>query len=140
MRKYRFLEHTADALFRAYGGNFRELLENSAEAMCSVMYDLGKVKAKTKVEVGVEGKNREELLHNFLGSVLFEMQSRGMLFARFKVKELDENSGLLKAALFGEKMNAARHGLKTEVKAVTWHKFFARREGNKWVSQVLLDV
>jgi len=140
MQKYRFLEHTADALFQAYGNKLEEVFENSAEAMCSVMYEIEKVEAKESVEIKAEGETQEELLHNFLESVLVEMELGEMVFSEFRILELDERKGFVIVELKGEKMDSKKHGLKTEIKAVTWHEFFVRKEGNKWVSQVLVDI
>lgn len=140
MKKYKFLEHTADAFFEAFGESFEELLENSAEAMCSVVYAIEKVEPKIAARVEASGGNKEELLHNFLEEVVVEMEMRGMVFREFKVKEFDEGKNLVIAELTGEKMNAEKHGLKTEVKAVTWHKFFVKREGSKWIARVLVDI
>ena len=65
MGKYRFLEHTADAFYQAFGKSFQELLLNSAEAMCSVMCELESVEAKEGIEVNVKGEDSSQLLHNF---------------------------------------------------------------------------
>ncbi len=138
MEKYRFLEHTADAVFEAFGESFEELLVNSAEAMCSVMYELGKVEPKERVLVKAEGKNKEELLHNFLGAVLFEIQSRGMVFRSFKVLSLSGQCAEIE--LRGEKIDREKHELKSDIKAVTWHEFSVREEGNKWIAKVLVDI
>ena len=138
MEKYRFLEHTADALFEAFGESFEELLVNSAKAMCSVMYDLEKVEPKEKVLVKAEGKSKEELLHNFLGVVLFEIQSNEIIFKGFKVLELSDESAEIE--LQGEKIDRKKHELKSDIKAVTWHEFSVKEEGNKWTAKVLVDV
>ena len=138
MQEFRFLEHTADAFFQAFGESFEELVENAAKAMCSVICSLEKVEAKEPVEIEAEGKNKEELIHNFLESLLLEIEMRNMVFGNFKAESLDENR--IKVVCKGEKIDASKHELKTEVKAVTWHEFFVKREGNKWVAQVLVDI
>jgi SHS2 domain-containing protein len=138
MEKYRFLEHTADALFEAFGESFEELLVNSAKAMCSVMYELEKVEPKEKILVKAEGKNKEELLHNFLGAVLFEIQSNEMIFRNFKILALSDESAEIE--LQGEKIDREKHELKSEIKAITWHEFSVKKEGNKWAAKVLVDV
>ena len=136
--KYKFLEHTADALFEAFGKSFEELLVNCTEAMCSVAYELEKVEPKESVLVKAEGKNKEELLHNFLSAVLFEMEEKEMLFSRFKILKL--GGGSVEAELLGEKIDRETHSFKAEIKAVTWHEFFVREEENKWVARVLVDI
>ena len=39
MKKFEFLEHTADSKIRAYGKSFEEAYQNAALAMASLMYD-----------------------------------------------------------------------------------------------------
>ena len=48
MKKYEFLEHTADAKFRAYGKSHEEAFSNAAQAMISVMADPAKIEPKEK--------------------------------------------------------------------------------------------
>lgn len=138
--KYKFLEHTADALFQAEGGNFEELIVNSAEAMLSVIYELEHVEGAKAVKVEASGDSKEELLHNFLEEVLLAVEEKDMVFGKIEILQLDEAKNLVEAKLSGEKIDAGKHGLKVEVKAVTWHSFFVKKEGNKWISQVLLDT
>ncbi|MAG22010.1 MAG: hypothetical protein CL943_01715 [Candidatus Diapherotrites archaeon] len=140
MDKYLFLEHTADALFQAFGENFEELLLNSAEAMLSVIYDVASVETKKSVKVNASGDNKEELLHNFLEAVHLELELKEMVFGKIEITHLDEAKNTLEAELHGEKMDRKKHNLKTEIKAVTWHSFFVRKEENKWISQVLVDI
>jgi len=140
VKGFRFLEHTADALFEAFGENLSELFENSAKAMCTVMYNPEKVEGKTKLTVEAEGKNPEELLHNLLDSILFELHAKELAFSKIRVLELDEGRNYAKAELEGEEFDAERHEPRSEIKAVTWNQFSVKKEGNKWVSRVLLDI
>ena len=43
MKKYEYLEHTADTKFRAYGETMEETFTNAALAMMNVMVDAIKV-------------------------------------------------------------------------------------------------
>ncbi|MDP6671156.1 MAG: archease [archaeon] len=139
MKKYRFLEHTADALFEAFGRSFEELLINSAKAMCFVMYEPEKVEPKEKILVKVRGENNEVLLHNFLSAVLFEIQSREMIFKKFKILSCSRQYAEIE--LQGEKIDREKHELKSDIKAVTWHEFFVKaEEEDKWIARVLIDV
>ena len=52
--KFKFLKHTADVKFRAYGKNLNELFENSSLAMFKAMYD-GRVKSKKRKKIKVRG-------------------------------------------------------------------------------------
>ena len=48
--KYRFLSHTADVKFKAYGKTLNESFENSALAMFNVMYT-GKIKSSKQTSL-----------------------------------------------------------------------------------------
>jgi SHS2 domain-containing protein len=139
MPPYRFLEHTADAKFQAFGISLRDLFRNSALAMCSLMYDAKKVEAKQSVPMEIKAGSIEELLHRFLEEVLAQIDIREMFFRDFNVF-VDEKKFSLKGTMVGEKINAEKHTLKTQVKAVSWHQFFVEKKGNSWQSQVIVDI
>lgn len=142
--KYRYLEHTADALFLAFGRTDREMMSNAAEAMANVMYDLGRVQGTEKETVALRAKNLEELLHKFLEEIVFRIGTRRRLYNFFGINSLrkEPKTGELamEAELRGEEINPEKHVLKTEIKAVSWHKFRVGREGDRWVAQALVDI
>ena len=70
--KYEFLEHVADAKFRAYGKTIEEQFSNAALAMTSIMAD--DVKGNIKRDFSVKGSDRENLLYNFLEELLFHIR------------------------------------------------------------------
>jgi SHS2 domain-containing protein len=47
-------------------------------------------------------------------------------------------SGTVEAAW--EPYEAARHPLRTELKAVTWHQLRVTRENDAWTARVIFDV
>ena len=47
---YRFLEHTADIMFEAYGGSYPEALQNAAKAMFSVFGAAGNAPGSPYIE------------------------------------------------------------------------------------------
>ena len=57
MQKYKFLEHTADAKFQAYGKNMEEAFSNAALAMFSVITDTKKI--KKNIKKGIEAKGHD---------------------------------------------------------------------------------
>ena len=139
MKKFVFLEHTADAKFQAFGKSIEECFENSALAVNSVECDLKKVATKQKLSIEAKAESLEELLHKFLEELLFQMETREMLFSGFKIKiNLEKNS--LSADCFGEKINKKKHELKTQVKAITWNSFFLKKEKSGWIAQVVCDT
>ena len=74
MTKYKFLDNiTSDVMFEAYGKDLKEVFENAAEAMFSVICKLDKVEAKKEERFEVKAENVEDLMMNFLLVGTFNM-------------------------------------------------------------------
>lgn len=133
--KFKFLEHTADIKFQAFGKTIEEVFENSAKAMFKSMTD-DKIKKKIKKKINLSGKNKESLLYNFLEELLFLFDSEGFFVS--EIEKLEIKDGRLKAVISGDR--AENYEINIDVKAVTYNEMFVRQEKGKWVSQVVLDV
>jgi SHS2 domain-containing protein len=138
MEKYRFLEHTADVLFEAYGKSFEEALENAAEAMFSVMSHTDRLAEEKSFTVEEQADSLENLVVFTLSSILSESEIRKILPKKFSVEKFEERGNFrVVGKVFGGKWDGGK--VKTEVKAVTHH--LLRVERNKKVSiRVLLDI
>jgi len=135
-KKFKFLEHTADIKFQAFGKSLEEVFENSALAMFNSMYE-GKVKTIKKKKIKVEGKDYENLLYNFLEELLFLFDSEGFFVGGIKKLEIEKNK--LTATLVGD--DAKNYEISIDVKAVTYNEMFVREEKKgKWTVQVVVDV
>jgi len=135
MEKYKFLEHTADIKFQAFGKSLGEAFKNSALAMISAMTD-NKIKARIKKKIAINGKDYENLLYNFLEELLFLLDSENFIFSSLKNMKIEKNK--LEAEVLGDK--AGNYNFHLDVKAVTYNEMFVRQDGKKWVCQVVLDV
>lgn len=138
--EYEFLEHTADVKFKAYGGNLREAFENAGKAMFDVMVEVEKVNPRKKKEFKIKTEDLKALLYDFLEELIILHEIEGMVFSKFKVRIKKLGGYELKAGVLGEKLNREKHGLKTGVKAVTYHEMKIHREENNYWVQVVLDV
>ena len=69
--KYKFLEHTADAKFQAYGATLEEAFKNAALAMFSIIVDTRKVNGKLEKRIHVDGADKKALLYVFLEELLY---------------------------------------------------------------------
>ncbi len=134
--KYKFLEHTADIKFQAFGKNIGETFENSALALKEAICDRAKIKEKRKVKVTAKGKDYEALLYRFLEEILYLLEAEGFVMA--KVREMRIIGTKLTAVLTGD--DTANYRFTNPVKAVTYSDMFVKKQKGKWVSQVVLDV
>jgi len=135
--KYKFLEHTADVKFQAFGNSLEEAFENSAYAMCSLMVDSSKVKAAYTEEIAVEGKDKSALLYNFLEEILFLLDAKGFILSGVKNIKIEE--GKLSATLAGD-IELDQYELGADVKAVTYNEMNVEQSAEGWMCQVVLDL
>ncbi len=135
-KKFIFLEHTADVKFQAFGKNLNEVFENSALALKEVMTKGIKIKTKEKRKIKIEAKDRESLLLNFLEEFLYLLDAENFILSRIKKVKIKNNE--LEADIIGDK--AENYKFSNDVKAITYNEMFVKKEGNKFITQVVLDV
>ncbi len=140
--KFEFLEHTADVYIAAHGATTEEALANAAHAMFEVMTDTEKVTPTHKEAVEVEAEDEYALLYSWLEALLVKFEVSGMLYSKFEVKSFKETKEgfKLKATVWGEKFDAAKHPQKVAVKAATYHQMEIIKEKDKVTLMFLLDI
>jgi len=142
MKKFEFLEHTADAYVAAYGKDLIEAFENAALAMFETMTETVKVEPKIEEEIEVEGFDEEALLYNWLEALLVKFEMTGNLYSKFKIIRLEktENGFKLVAKVWGEPFNPEKHPQKVGIKAVTYHRMEIIKQDGKVTVKFILDL
>lgn len=138
MKRYEHFKHDADVGIRGIGDTLEEAFEMAACALAAVAIDPEKIEPKTEVDISCESPGAELLLYDFLNSVIFEMDTRAMAFGRFAFE--DFSPVRLKARLFGEHVDRAKHAPGVEVKGATMTELKAERTDHQWVAQCVVDV
>ena len=133
--KFKFIEHTADIKFQAFGNSLEEAFKNSALAMSKSILD-EKLKGKISKKIKARGKDSERLLYDFLEELLFLFDSENFLVT--EVKSIKIKEGELVAEVLG--VNAEKYEMDNHIKSVTYNDMFVKKEKNKWITQVVLDV
>jgi SHS2 domain-containing protein len=138
MRRFEFLDHTADVGLIVYGENLKALFENAGEAFFHLITDLRKVRRRIerRVEIGKEGLER--LMVDWLSELLYLHDVEHLLFKGFKVESVGESG--LKAVVKGEPFQEGVHVIKTGVKAVTYHGIEVRKENGGWRARIIFDL
>jgi SHS2 domain-containing protein len=134
--KYKFLKHTADIKFQAFGKNVEEVFENSALALKEIICGKIKVKNSLKKKIKISGKDFESLLYKFLEEIIYFLE--GEKFVISKIEKIEIKNMKLTAEIFGDK--TANYNFTNKVKAVTYNDMFVKSENEKWISQVVIDV
>ncbi len=138
--QFELLEHTADIGLIASGDTLPEAFANAAYGMFSIISDMEAVEEKEYREMAIAEDDAEDLLFEWLNSLLYHFDVDNLLFSRFDISELEISlSGCaLKARCYGEKYDPARHRLKTGIKSATYHTLEVDRENNR--VRVIFDI
>ncbi|MCX6003827.1 MAG: archease [Chloroflexi bacterium] len=136
-RDFEVIAHTADIGIVAKGADVKQAFANAARGMFSIITELDTVKEKEHRRIEVTAPDREALLVNWLNELIYLFETKEILFNRFDVTHLTDTE--LKAVGYGEKLDLAKHHLKREVKAATYHTLKIEENGGCKV-RVLFDI
>ncbi len=135
---YELIDHTADIGVRVRGRSMAELFEHAAVALFDVMIDITTVRPVCEQEFICRRDSVEELLVEWLGSLLYVFDADRIVFSRFSVKQIDEHR--LVACASGEHYDCARHALKSLIKAATYHKLCVQQTAQGYAATVIFDT
>lgn len=137
MLKYRYLNHTADIKFQAFGKTLPDCFKNSAYAIKEIITK-DKIKPLTKKTINAEGKDNESLLYNFLEEFLFLLDTENFILAKINKITFDLKKFNITAIIYGD--NIKKYSAITDIKAITYNDMFIKEEHNKFICQVVVDV
>jgi len=118
--KFKFIEHPSDVGLLVYGKDTKEIFENAALGMFSLMADTDRINATDVYKFAVEGEDLETLLVNCLNELIFFEDSKKILLKDFKIQSLSATR--LEAEAFGEKIDPEKHFIYRPVKAATYNQ------------------
>ncbi len=142
--KFRYLPHTADVAFEAYGKSFGRALENSAHAMLNVMFDIPKInREKGKIRtlrIAEKARDREELVWFTLQKIVSKVDEKGANAFRFKVNGISQKKNLISVhgCIFYKKLG--EYVALLDIKGVTPHELHVKKSPQGYAIRVLVDV
>jgi protein archease len=129
--------HDADVGVRGFGATAADAFAQAALALTAVVTN-ARVEPLVSVEVSCEAPDLELLFVDWLNTIIYEMAVRKMLFARFAVTI---EGTRLKATLWGEPVDVARHAPACEPKGATYTALrVAQQAGGLWSAGCVVDV
>ena len=131
--KYKYLEHTADIKFQAFGKTLEETFINAAYATINIISE-DKIKNKITKKIKVKGVDKKSLLYAFLEEILFLLNTEYFILGN--VKEIKIKDKELTATLEGDNLENYKLGL--DIKAVTYNDMFIKEK--PFIIQVVLDI
>jgi SHS2 domain-containing protein len=139
MKKYNYLEHTADIKFQAFGNSYAECFKNAAYALKNTISE-DKIKPLIIKIIKISGKDYENLLYNFLEEFLFLIDTEDIILADIKNIRIEKNKNKLILTAVVHCGNIKEYKTITDIKAITYNDMFVKKDKNKYVCQVVLDV
>jgi SHS2 domain-containing protein len=140
MERYRFLEHTADAKFQAFGKTLEDAFCNAALATASLMWDWETIEQNVEHRVEIKGKDLKQLLCSFLEEIIYLLDSKSFLLGfpdNIKIEE-EESKYMLKALFRGDNYNK-KYKIHSDVKAITYSEMEIE-SNDRFMVQVVADV
>lgn len=133
-----FFDHTGDLGFEVRAFDLAGLFHNAARGLYEIL-----VETLPPPGAGVESVELEEaapdlLLRSFLSELLYRFLARRVILVDFVAMSIGE--GRLRARGRVGRFDQARDGLRTELKAVTYHQLDVHRDGAGWIARVIFDV
>jgi len=134
--KYKFLEHTADMKFQAFGKSLAECFSNASYAVVEIITK-DKVKPIIKKKIIIKGKDNESLLYNFLEEFLFLLDTENFILSKIENIKIDKELELT-ANVNGD--NVKKYKTITDIKAITYNDMFVLEDKKGYKCQVVVDV
>lgn len=135
---YKIIYSTADIGIYAEGKTLDKVFKESLKGFYSIITDLETIEEKYSIQISLSANNKEELLINWLSELIFRFDVDGFLCNSVSFEDINETS--LTACLWGERYSSAKHPLRVEVKAVTYHNLSLEYIDGIWWCSVLLDI
>ena len=137
--RFEFFDHTADIGVRVYGSSLAEVFQNAAGAMYEALGRLHKPDSNLHKSVELHAESAEDLLHDWLADLLYEIEANHVLYDDFQFHEVTPRH--LKATLRGGSIDFARSQTNEEIKAITYHQLRVESQPDgSWRATVIFDV
>lgn len=132
------IDHTADVGYKLFAPTLPELFAIGAKALFDAITDLDAIEQKMSRVLRVEAGDIEGLLVAWLAELNYHCITDFELFKEFEIRSFSAQQ--IEAVAHGERIEAQRHDIKTEIKAITYHGLYVRETEHGWEAQIIFDV
>src|SRR4051812_4105727 len=135
---FELFEHTADLGLRVRGATLEELLVEAARGLLTMLVaNPQDVRPLKSISISIDETEPAYLLFDWLSELLYAFEHEKLLLAHFEIKLHDHK---LTATCRGEPMDASRHQMEHEVKAITYHGLRLDETPGGWEAEVIVDI
>ncbi len=141
MNGYRHLDHPADIAMLISADSVEDLFIAGAEAWKESALESFIPESTFELHINLESISIEELLVDFLSELNFNLYARKLVYSRVKMITIKKNTLYrAEAAVYFEDFSPARHRLKNEIKAVTFHQMNIEHKNNSYSTRIIFDI
>lgn len=138
---YSPLDHTADLGIEVRASELDELFLDAAGGLCDSITDRESVEPRRERTFSARADALDLLLVGWLEDLLYHFDAGGELYSAGEASVEGHGScWSLQAKMRGETFDPARHPLKVQVKAITYHGLEVERDGESWRARVIFDI
>ena len=127
------IDHTGDIGIEVRAASREALFAEASTALFEILAGKPAGARGSPETLPIPDGDPAEGLRDFLAELLFRFSTERKMYVGFAA-----GRGTVEAAW--EPYDAARHPLRTELKAVTWHQLRVTRENEAWAARVIFDV
>jgi SHS2 domain-containing protein len=138
-KRFEFIEHTADVRVKVYGESVKEIFENAAVALFTLLTN-HKSKGNEKKKIFLETQTMEDLLVNWLNELLSCFYTYNFLPAKYNIRIEDGKAKVIRGVLEGEFFSPYTHKINMEVKAATYHNLKIEKNNRGFKAEIIFDV
>jgi SHS2 domain-containing protein len=135
---YELFEHTADLGLRVHAATLEELLAEAARGLLAMLVANPKaVRPLQSRTITVAVTSLDYMLFDWLNELLYAFESEKLLLVDFDIRIVRSR---LIAECRGEPMDASRHQMDHEVKAITYHGLKVEQTADGWQAELIVDI
>lgn len=135
---YKYIQHTADFGILVKANTLQNLFKIAAKALIKSAVKTTKINQTITEKLKLSAETLEDLFKAWLSRLLFLFSSQGKILVKINFFELTESK--LDAELKGDIFNPTKYKLNTDLKAITYHKFYVKKTRNGYEAQFIVDV
>ncbi len=132
----------SDVYVEVKARNLKEAFEEAGKAVFDTMTDLKKISPIEKCDIKLAAEDREALLFDWLGELIYIFDTTNLLFSKIKIKEIKETKQKLEliGELIGEKFDPEKHEIRMEIKAPTYSLMEINVSSDLVILRFVLDI
>jgi SHS2 domain-containing protein len=142
MGSFKFLEHISDVYIEVQAKNLSGAFEEAGKAVFAIMTNIQNIEPLIKHEIRLEAEDREALLFDWLGELIYIFDSKNLIFSKIEILKLESTNGRIKlyGELWGEEFDPQKHESKTEIKAPTYSLMEIKILSDNVILRFVLDI